>query len=45
MSFEDRDILMSGTPKGVGSYKKGDRFSVYVYEDNKELIKKEWVVK
>jgi 2-keto-4-pentenoate hydratase/2-oxohepta-3-ene-1,7-dioic acid hydratase in catechol pathway len=45
MSFEDRDILMSGTPKGVGSYKKGDRFSAYVYEDNKELIKKEWVVK
>ncbi|WP_373072778.1 fumarylacetoacetate hydrolase family protein [Sulfurimonas sp.] len=26
MSIEDGDIIMSGTPKGVGNYKKGDLF-------------------
>jgi 2-keto-4-pentenoate hydratase/2-oxohepta-3-ene-1,7-dioic acid hydratase in catechol pathway len=35
MSFEDGDIIMSGTPKGVGYYKLGDKFEAKIYlEDN-----------
>lgn len=47
MSFcdlEDNDILMSGTPKGVGEAKKGDKFSGFIYEKDKLLVKCEWIV-
>ncbi len=44
MSMEDGDIIMTGTPKGVGTYKIGDIFTANVYCDNKLLIKKEWKV-
>ena len=44
MSLEDNDIIMSGTPKGVGSYKIGDRFEATVFENEKELLKAEWMV-
>jgi 2-keto-4-pentenoate hydratase/2-oxohepta-3-ene-1,7-dioic acid hydratase in catechol pathway len=37
MSFEDGDIVMSGTPKGVGNYKVGDEFEANIYS-GKELI-------
>jgi len=45
MSFEDGDIIMSGTPKGVGTYKKGDVFEGKIYLENKLLLKKTWIVK
>ena len=45
MSFEDGDIIMSGTPKGVGTYKKGDIFEGKIYLENKLLLKKTWIVK
>ena len=38
MSLEDGDIIMSGTPKGVGSYKKGDIFEAKIYENDKEIL-------
>lgn len=38
LSFEDGDILMSGTPKGVGSFKKGDIFIGKILYENKVLI-------
>lgn len=44
MSFEDGDIIMSGTPKGVANYKKGDIFLAKVYEENTLLIEKDWIV-
>lgn len=44
MTLEDNDILMSGTPKGVGTYRVGDIFLGQVYSDETLLLEKEWVV-
>ncbi len=40
----DWDILMSGTPKGVGELKKGDELVGKIYEKDKLLVSKKWVV-
>ncbi len=45
MSLEDGDIIMSGTPKGVGNYKIGDIFLGKVYENDKLLVESKWIVK
>ncbi len=45
MSLEDGDIIMSGTPKGVGSFKKGDKFVGRVYCADNVLIESKWVCK
>lgn len=45
MSFEDGDIVMTGTPKGVSEYKTGDLFTGKVFEGSKLLVEKEWIVK
>ena len=44
MSLEDGDIIMSGTPKGVGSYQKGDIFEAKIYENEKEILACKFVV-
>ena len=44
MSFEDGDIIMSGTPKGVATYKRHDVFLAVIYVDNKIVIKEEFIV-
>ena len=44
MSFEDGDIVMSGTPKGVSTYKKGDRFVGQVLSRGKVLVERVWEV-
>ena len=44
VSFEDNDILMTGTPKGVGAIELGDVFNAKVFDKNKLLIEKEWIV-
>ena len=44
MSLEDGDIIMSGTPKGVGNYKLGDKFVGKIYCDDKLLVTSMWVV-
>lgn len=41
----DNDIVMSGTPKGVGSYIKGDKFVGKILLADREIIFKEWVAK
>ena len=38
MSLKDGDIIMSGTPKGVGSYKIGDEFKAKLYLKNIEIL-------
>ena len=43
-SFEDGDILMTGTPKGVGSFEIGDKFLSKLLYDGKVLIQKEFIV-
>ena len=44
MSLEDGDIIMSGTPKGVGTYAKGDSFVGEVFYDEELLVRGVWVV-
>jgi 2-keto-4-pentenoate hydratase/2-oxohepta-3-ene-1,7-dioic acid hydratase in catechol pathway len=42
LSFEDGDILMTGTPKGVGEFKVGDIFEGKIIHNNKVLIEKKF---
>ena len=44
MTLEDNDIIMSGTPKGVGTYAVGDRFLGQVFSGDELLVEKGWVV-
>jgi len=44
MSFEDGDIVMSGTPKGVGNYNVGDIFIGKIYSKDELLIESKWLV-
>ena len=44
MSLEDGDIIMSGTPKGVATYNKGDIFKGEIYCNNKLLVSSEFIV-
>jgi 2-keto-4-pentenoate hydratase/2-oxohepta-3-ene-1,7-dioic acid hydratase in catechol pathway len=43
MSLEDGDIIMSGTPKGVGNYKAGDRFIGRIYSGDTLLVESSWL--
>ena len=45
MSLEDGDIIMSGTPKGVGSFSIGDHFKGEIYSDGELLVRSEFIVK
>jgi 2-keto-4-pentenoate hydratase/2-oxohepta-3-ene-1,7-dioic acid hydratase in catechol pathway len=45
MSLEENDIIMSGTPKGVGTYQVGDRFRGQVFSGDTLLLEAEWEVK
>jgi len=42
-TLEDGDIVMSGTPKGVGTFKKGDKFTGEIYLNDKKIVGKSWV--
>jgi len=44
MSFEDGDIIMSGTPKGVATYSRGDTFLAEIYVDENLVLKEEFTV-
>ncbi|WP_310438879.1 fumarylacetoacetate hydrolase family protein [Sulfuricurvum sp.] len=44
MRFEDGDIIMSGTPKGVATYKTGDEFVGRIYSYDSLLIESRWSV-
>ncbi len=43
-SLEDYDIIMTGTPKGVGSFDIDDKVLGKILYKDKLLIKKEWTV-
>jgi 2-keto-4-pentenoate hydratase/2-oxohepta-3-ene-1,7-dioic acid hydratase in catechol pathway len=45
MSFEDGDVIMSGTPKGVNTYNTGDEFIGRIYSDERLLVESYWIVK
>jgi len=38
MSLENGDIVMSGTPKGVGTYKIGDKFVGKIFSEDELLV-------
>lgn len=42
-TLDDYDIVMSGTPKGVGTYTKGDEFIGKIFLAGKEVISHKWV--
>jgi 2-keto-4-pentenoate hydratase/2-oxohepta-3-ene-1,7-dioic acid hydratase in catechol pathway len=43
MKLEDGDIIMSGTPKGVGNYKVGDKFVGRIYSNDTLLVESSWL--
>jgi 2-keto-4-pentenoate hydratase/2-oxohepta-3-ene-1,7-dioic acid hydratase in catechol pathway len=45
MTFEDGDIIMSGTPKGVANYARNDLFLALIYLDGKIILNEEFIVK
>jgi len=45
LSFEDGDLLMTGTPKGVGPVNSGDRYLGKIFENEKLIVEGSWVVK
>jgi len=44
MTLEDGDIIMSGTPKGVGTYKKNDKFEGKIFIENTLITSSTWIV-
>lgn len=44
MTLEDNDLLMTGTPKGVGPISSGDKLEGRVLRNGRELVKAEWIV-
>jgi 2-keto-4-pentenoate hydratase/2-oxohepta-3-ene-1,7-dioic acid hydratase in catechol pathway len=45
LSFEDGDLLMTGTPKGVGPVHFGDKYVGKIFEKEKLIVQGSWVVK
>ena len=45
LTLEDGDLLMTGTPKGVGRVKEGDLFVGKVFQNGEVLIDHTWSVK
>ncbi len=45
MSLKDGDIILSGTPEGVDTYRVGDLFVGQVFSGNKLLVEQRWIAK
>ena len=45
VSFEDGDVLMTGTPGGVGPINSGDRFAGKIYANDNLIVEGFWVVR
>lgn len=41
-TLEDGDIIMTGTPKGVGAFNRGDRFRGTILTGDNPLVTREW---
>ena len=44
MSFEKHDILMTGTPKGVGKINQGDKFTGQIFSQDTLIASQSWTV-
>ena len=42
MILNEGDIIMTGTPKGVGCIKKGDRFNARIFDSGKIIVNARW---
>ena len=42
LSLQDGDVLMTGTPAGVGPYQKGDTFNAQLYENDHLILNHYW---
>ena len=40
--MEENDVIMTGTPKGVGSFEAGDRFDAALFAGDEELLRYRW---
>ena len=45
LTLEDGDLLMTGTPKGVGPVNPGDRYLGRIFEKDRLIVEGAWVVK
>ena len=45
LSFEDGDLLMTGTPKGIGPVNSGDKYLGKIFEKEELIVEGSWVVK
>lgn len=45
LTLEDGDLIMTGTPKGVGPLKVGDRFHGRIFAGERAIVEASWVVK
>ena len=45
LTFEDGDLLMTGTPKGVGPVKAGDQYHGRIFAGDRLLVEGTWDVK
>jgi 2-keto-4-pentenoate hydratase/2-oxohepta-3-ene-1,7-dioic acid hydratase in catechol pathway len=45
LTLEDGDLIMTGTPVGVGVVHAGDRFTGRIYDNKKQMVEASWVVK
>jgi 2-keto-4-pentenoate hydratase/2-oxohepta-3-ene-1,7-dioic acid hydratase in catechol pathway len=45
LTIEDGDLLMTGTPKGVGPVKAGDHYHGKIFENARLIVEGFWVVK
>ncbi|WP_260295207.1 fumarylacetoacetate hydrolase family protein [Sedimenticola hydrogenitrophicus] len=41
-TLEDGDIILTGTPKGVGAFNRGDRFIGTILSGDKTLVSRAW---
>jgi 2-keto-4-pentenoate hydratase/2-oxohepta-3-ene-1,7-dioic acid hydratase in catechol pathway len=41
-TLEDGDIILTGTPKGVGAFNRGDRFIGTILSGDKALVSRAW---
>jgi 2-keto-4-pentenoate hydratase/2-oxohepta-3-ene-1,7-dioic acid hydratase in catechol pathway len=44
MSFEDGDLIMTGTPAGVGVVNRGDQFTGKIFDKDTLLVEASWTV-
>ena len=42
MRLEDGDVIMSGTPKGVATFRRGDRFVGRIFSGERLLVEAQW---